>query len=71
MKETSILNLLEKKETEAEDIAEKTIKNPDLLSELFVGISSTNPRIKFGSAKTLRIISEKILKYYTLEWIFL
>jgi len=59
MKKNNILNTFEKKETEAEDVAEKVRENPDLLSELFVGISSTNPKIKFGSAKTLRIISEK------------
>jgi len=59
MKEDNILSAFEKKETEAEDIAEKVMKNPNLLPELFVGFSSTSPRIKFGSAKTLRIISER------------
>jgi hypothetical protein len=40
-------------------IAEKAIKNPELLEELFNGIFSKSPRTKFGSAKALRIISEK------------
>ena len=59
MKEDNILSAFEKKETEVEDITEKVMKNPNLLPELFVGFSSTSPRIKFGSAKTLRIISER------------
>ena len=59
MKEDNILSAFEKKETKVEDIAEKVMKNPNLLPEFFVRISSTNPRIKFGSAKVLRIISER------------
>jgi len=30
-----------------------------MLEELFKGVSSTNPRIRFGSVKSLRMISEK------------
>jgi len=59
VREDNILSAFEKKETKVEDIAEKVMKNPNLLPEFFVGISSTNPRIKFGSAKVLRIISER------------
>jgi len=59
MKRNNILNALERKETKVEDIAEKVIENPHLLPELFTGISSTNPKIKFGCAKVLRTISEK------------
>ena len=35
------------------------IKDPSLLPEIFNGISSENPRIKFKSAKILRVVSEK------------
>jgi hypothetical protein len=59
MKKSDILDLLRKKEIRAEDIAEKTMKNPDFLSEIFNGISSENPRVKFNSAKILRITSGK------------
>jgi len=58
MKEIEILSELEKK-TEAEDLAEKVMKNPNLLPELLNWISLTNPRVKYGSAKILRILSEK------------
>jgi len=47
------------------------MKNPGLLPEIFNGVSSENSRVKFKSAKILRGISEKILKYYILRWIFL
>jgi len=59
MENADILSGLAKKETKAEDIAERVLKKPGLLPELFVGISSTNPRVMFGSAKILRTISEK------------
>jgi hypothetical protein len=41
------------------DLVEKAMKNPELLERPFTGISSKNPKTKFESAKTLRIISEK------------
>lgn len=57
MKKPDVSERLEKKEIKAEDLAEKAMENPELLSELFTGISSAKARIKFGSAKVLRIIS--------------
>jgi len=48
-----------RKKTEAEAMAQKVMKNPELLSELLSGISSTNPKTKFTSAKILRIISDE------------
>lgn len=48
-----------RKKTEAEAVAQKVIKNPELLSELLSGVSSTNPKTKFTSAKILRIISDE------------
>jgi len=58
MKE-SILDELRKKEIKAEDFSHKVLRSPDLLPQIFDGISSPNPRIKFKSAKILRILSEK------------
>jgi len=55
MKENSLLNMIARKETE--DVVEKVIEHPELLSELLTGIHSVNPRIRFESAKVLRIIS--------------
>jgi len=57
--EESFLDELGRKEIRAEDLSDKVLRNPDLLPEVFDGISSANPRIKFKSAKILRIISEK------------
>lgn len=59
MKKSDILDVLGKKEIEAEEIAEKTMRNPDILPEIFNRISSENSRVKFKSAKILRIVSEK------------
>lgn len=59
MKENSILNAIAKKETKTEEVAEKVMENSELLPELLSGIESANPRIRFGSAKVLRIISGK------------
>jgi hypothetical protein len=50
---------LEKEETKVEDEAENVMKDPNLLPEIFDGISSENPSVKFKSAKILRIISER------------
>ena len=57
MNTNNVFDLLENQK--AEYVAEKAMDNPDLIKELFKGISSANSRIRFGSAKTLRIISEK------------
>lgn len=59
MEKIVILEKLGNKEIKAEDIAENVIRNPSLLPEVFIGISSTNPRIRYGCAKILRIISEE------------
>jgi len=45
--------------TEAEDLTRSVIENPSLLPEILNGISSEDPRVKFKSAKTLRVISGK------------
>jgi len=59
MKGLCILDKLKERETNVEELAREAIKNKELLHELFNGISSANPRIKFGSAKILRIVSER------------
>jgi len=56
MKRSNVLEKLDK--NTAEDLAEEAIKNPSLFSELFNGISSSNPKLKFKSAKILTIISK-------------
>lgn len=59
MERTDILEKLERKEIKAEDVARNAIKDPNLLPEIFVGISSKKARIKYGCAKALRIISKE------------
>ena len=59
MKESKILDALGKKGIEAEDLADKVSRNPDLLPEILDGVSSAEARLRFNSAKILRIISEK------------
>jgi len=59
MNKSNILNDLENKAANAEDLARNVIEKPSLLAKIFDGISSDNARARFKSAKTLRIISEK------------
>jgi hypothetical protein len=55
----SLYESLGKKGSQAEALADRVMKNPASLPEVFEGITSANPRVKFGSAKILRIISER------------
>jgi hypothetical protein len=59
MGKTNILAELEDKRLGVGEIADIVIKDPDQLSELLLGIASARPQVKYGSAKVLRIISEK------------
>ena len=59
MERIDIVEKLGTKEITAVDIAKNVIKDPGLLLEIFNGISSKNSRIRFKSAKILRVISEK------------
>jgi hypothetical protein len=40
-------------------LARKAIRNPRLLPEIFGGLSEDKPRVKYGCAKALRLISEQ------------
>jgi len=51
MVESEILDELGKKEVKVEDLAVRVLRKPDLLPEIFNGISSTNARTRFNSAK--------------------
>lgn len=59
MKGIDILEELGKKKMDGSEIADKVLKNPDLLPELFDGIYSATARVRFASAKVLRMISEE------------
>jgi len=59
MKGSGIVDELGKRGIEAEGLADKVFRNPDLIPEILAGVSSAEARVRFNSAKILRIISEK------------
>jgi len=59
MGKIDVLEKLGKKAITADGLAQKVKGDFDLLPEIFKGISSTNPRIKYGCAKIISLISEE------------
>jgi hypothetical protein len=59
MTASRLLQQIARKDSGKERIADRVIKNPKLLSEIFNGLSADNTRIKYGCVKVLRIISKK------------
>ena len=59
MNNSKLLQQISHKNSNKERIAEKIIKNSELLPELFAGLLAPEARIKYGSNKILVIISEK------------
>lgn len=59
MEEIDILEELGNKENKPEDYVEQVMENLDLLPTILSGVQSSKARVKFGSAKMLKIISEK------------
>jgi hypothetical protein len=58
------------KNTETESNAKENMETPEALQELLAGVCSENPKIKFGSAKTLRIMSERKPETLYSKWKF-
>jgi len=56
---TNLLDQISNKEMDKEEIAEKVIKKPELLVEIFEGLNADKAGTKYGCDKVLRIISEK------------
>jgi hypothetical protein len=59
MNNSKLLQQIDRKDSNKDRIAEKVIKNSELLPELFNGLLATEARIKYGSNKVLIIISKK------------
>jgi len=59
MGEGDILRKIGNKEIDPDDFAEMIKKNWDLLPEVFEGLNSAKPEIKYSCAKVLRSISEE------------
>jgi hypothetical protein len=53
-----LLKKLARKDADKEKLAAAVVKQPELLSEIFAGLSSDVATVKYGSVKILRIISE-------------
>jgi len=53
------LSQFSKREADVADIAAKVANRPEMLAEVFEGLKADRPRIKYGCAKVLRLISEK------------
>lgn len=63
-------DVLSKQETDTGDIAEGVMQNPELLTRLLDGITSTKAKERFGSAKILRTISERNPRVLYSNWDF-
>jgi hypothetical protein len=61
---------LQKKNADVESIAEKAMRDEKLLSEVLEGVSSDKARVKYGSAKVLRIIGERNPQVLYPKWDF-
>jgi hypothetical protein len=59
MNNSAFLKQIARKNSDKSKIAEKVIRDTNLLSQLFMGLQADEARIKYGSNKVLIIISEK------------
>jgi hypothetical protein len=58
MKDSKILRDLEKGETEIDTLVKRVVRDSSLIPALIEGVKSSKARIRFGSAKILRRLSE-------------
>lgn len=65
-----ILEQLGAREISADDLAERVEANLDLLPAIFEGVSSKNPRIRYGCTKILNIISQDRPEQLYPKWDF-
>lgn len=59
MTDSKLLQQISKKESDKETIAAQVIKKPELLSEIFAGLSAEQANLKYGCDKVLRLISKQ------------
>ncbi len=64
----SLVSSLQKKNADVESIADKAMRDEKVLSEVMVGVSSDKARVKYGSAKVLRIIGERNPQVLYSKW---
>jgi hypothetical protein len=70
MSKSDFLHKLGDRDMKDEELVQEATKNKESLRELFSGISSPHSRIKFRSAKILKIISERNPKLLYPDWEF-
>ncbi len=56
---SEILKQIYQKKIDKEKIADRVIKKPELLPEIYKGLSADKASLKYGCDKVLRLISEK------------
>jgi hypothetical protein len=59
MSRTPLQRQLADRRSDKEKLADKVIRNPDLLPEVIYGLESDAAAIKYGSAKILRMVSDR------------
>ena len=59
MSPSDLLQEISRKETDKNEIVDRIIRSPELISEIIEGLSVDKARIKYGCAKILRLLSEK------------
>lgn len=65
---SDILNIIDQKADFSDEVAQTVIEDPPLISVVFEGLTSPTPRIKFRSAKILKIISAKEPELLYPQW---
>jgi hypothetical protein len=56
---TELQNEIAQKDSDIDKIADRVVKDPKLLDDLFMGLNADKARIKYGCEKVLRKVSEK------------
>ncbi len=59
MNNSTLLAQIAAKKSDKESIADQVVLNPGSLPELFEGLNSDRPEIKYGCSKVLRLVSER------------
>ena len=59
MSTSALQRQISRKETDKEKLADRVIGNPELAPELLDGLQSDKAAIRYGSAKVLRIVSDR------------
>lgn len=59
MRKSTLLAQIARKKADKDAIAGRVVRQPELLPEVYKGLSSDKAEIKYGCLKVLRVISER------------